>query len=79
MFCCMSRNLVFRFRTGANRRSCTQHASGASVRVTTSLNTYGAKADSLPREVWDGARPEKWRRLHPAKQPELTGRAAAEA
>jgi DNA (cytosine-5)-methyltransferase 1 len=25
----------------------------------------GAKADSLPREVWNGARPEKWRRLHP--------------
>jgi DNA (cytosine-5)-methyltransferase 1 len=25
----------------------------------------GAKADSLPREIWNGARPEKWRRLHP--------------
>jgi DNA (cytosine-5)-methyltransferase 1 len=25
----------------------------------------GAKADSLPKDVWDGARPEKWRRLHP--------------
>lgn len=25
----------------------------------------GAKADSLPKEVWNGARPEKWRRLHP--------------
>jgi DNA (cytosine-5)-methyltransferase 1 len=25
----------------------------------------GAKADSLPKSVWDGARPEKWRRLHP--------------
>lgn len=25
----------------------------------------GAKADSLPKEVWDGLRPEKWRRLHP--------------
>ncbi|WOH82124.1 DNA cytosine methyltransferase [Bradyrhizobium sp. BEA-2-5] len=25
----------------------------------------GAKADSLPKQVWDGARPEKWRRLHP--------------
>jgi len=25
----------------------------------------GAKADSLPRDVWNGARPEKWRRLHP--------------
>jgi len=25
----------------------------------------GAKADSLPKEVWDAARPEKWRRLHP--------------
>src|SRR5580658_922249 len=24
-----------------------------------------AKADSLPKDVWDGARPEKWRRLHP--------------
>lgn len=24
----------------------------------------GAKADSLPREIWDNARPEKWRRLH---------------
>ena len=28
----------------------------------------GAKADSLPKEVWDGARPEKWPRLDP-KQP----------
>jgi site-specific DNA-cytosine methylase len=25
----------------------------------------GAKADSLPPKVWNGARPEKWRRLHP--------------
>lgn len=25
----------------------------------------GAKADSLPKHIWDGARPEKWRRLHP--------------
>jgi len=25
----------------------------------------GAKGDSLPRHVWDGLRPEKWRRLHP--------------
>jgi len=25
----------------------------------------GAKADSLPIEIWNGARPEKWRRLHP--------------
>ena len=25
----------------------------------------GAKADSLPKDVWNGARPEKWRRLHP--------------
>ena len=25
----------------------------------------GAKADSLPAEIWNGARPEKWRRLHP--------------
>jgi len=31
----------------------------------------GAKADSLPKEVWDGARPEKWRRLHP-DQPAYT-------
>ncbi|MGH3760246.1 DNA cytosine methyltransferase [Actinophytocola sp.] len=27
----------------------------------------GAKADSLPPSVWNGARPEKWRRLHPDK------------
>jgi DNA (cytosine-5)-methyltransferase 1 len=27
----------------------------------------GAKADSLPKDVWDNARPEKWRRLHPDK------------
>lgn len=27
----------------------------------------GAKADSLPVEIWNGARPEKWRRLHPDK------------
>lgn len=27
----------------------------------------GAKANSLPKEVWDGTRPEKWRRLHPAE------------
>lgn len=25
----------------------------------------GAKADSLPKDVWNGARPEKWRRLDP--------------
>ena len=25
----------------------------------------GAKADSLPKKIWNGARPEKWRRLHP--------------
>lgn len=25
----------------------------------------GQKADSLPRHIWNGARPEKWRRLHP--------------
>jgi DNA (cytosine-5)-methyltransferase 1 len=27
----------------------------------------GLKADSLPKHVWDNARPEKWRRLHPEK------------
>lgn len=27
----------------------------------------GMKADSLPIEIWNGARPEKWRRLHPDK------------
>ena len=31
----------------------------------------GAKADSLPKEVWNGARPEKWRRLDP-DQPAYT-------
>lgn len=31
----------------------------------------GLKADSLPKEVWNGARPEKWRRLHP-DQPAYT-------
>ncbi|CCP11329.1 DNA (cytosine-5-)-methyltransferase [Stenotrophomonas maltophilia SKK35] len=25
----------------------------------------GKKADSLPKEIWNGKRPEKWRRLHP--------------
>jgi DNA (cytosine-5)-methyltransferase 1 len=25
----------------------------------------GLKGDSLPKDVWDGLRPEKWRRLHP--------------
>lgn len=25
----------------------------------------GLKADSLPKDVWNGRRPEKWRRLHP--------------
>lgn len=25
----------------------------------------GKKADSLPKHVWDNARPEKWRRFHP--------------
>ncbi|WPZ35519.1 DNA cytosine methyltransferase [Thalassobaculum sp. OXR-137] len=25
----------------------------------------GAKADSLPKEIWNGKRPEKWRRLDP--------------
>ncbi len=27
----------------------------------------GMKGDSLPKEIWNGMRPEKWRRLHPAK------------
>lgn len=27
----------------------------------------GAKGDSLPKDVWNGMRPEKWRRLHPDK------------
>jgi DNA (cytosine-5)-methyltransferase 1 len=25
----------------------------------------GQKADSLPKDIWNGKRPEKWRRLHP--------------
>jgi DNA (cytosine-5)-methyltransferase 1 len=32
-----------------------------------SLLAPGAKADSLPADIWNGARPEKWRRLHPDK------------
>ena len=32
-----------------------------------SLLEPGKKANSLPKSVWDGARPEKWRRLHPDK------------
>lgn len=31
------------------------------------LLVQGGKADSLPVENWNGARPEKWRRLHPDK------------
>lgn len=31
----------------------------------------GAKGDTLPKEVWDGARPEKWRRL-PTDRPAYT-------
>lgn len=30
-----------------------------------SLLQPGMKADSLPKEIWDNKRPEKWRRLHP--------------
>lgn len=30
-----------------------------------SLLKPGKKADSLPKTIWDGTRPEKWRRLHP--------------
>lgn len=30
-----------------------------------SLLEPGKKADSLPKDIWDGKRPEKWRRLHP--------------
>lgn len=30
-----------------------------------SLLEPGKKADSLPKDIWDNARPEKWRRLHP--------------
>ena len=30
-----------------------------------SLLRPGQKADSLPKKIWDGRRPEKWRRLHP--------------
>lgn len=36
-----------------------------------SLLRPGEKADSLPKKIWDGARPEKWRRLHP-DQPSYT-------
>ncbi|MDQ3834139.1 MAG: DNA cytosine methyltransferase [Actinomycetota bacterium] len=32
-----------------------------------SLLKPGKKANSLPESVWKGARPEKWRRLHPGK------------
>lgn len=31
-----------------------------------SLLKQGEKADSLPKEIWNGKRPEKWRRLHPS-------------
>lgn len=31
----------------------------------------GKKADSLPKDIWNGKRPEKWRRLHP-NQPAYT-------
>ena len=34
-------------------------------RALIALLAPGAKADSLPKRVWNGARPEKWRRLHP--------------
>lgn len=30
-----------------------------------SLLQPGMKADSLPKEIWNNKRPEKWRRLHP--------------
>lgn len=30
-----------------------------------SLLGQGMKADSLPKEIWNNKRPEKWRRLHP--------------
>lgn len=30
-----------------------------------SLLKPGMKADSLPKEIWNNKRPEKWRRLHP--------------
>ncbi|UVM05091.1 DNA cytosine methyltransferase [Pseudomonas laurylsulfatiphila] len=30
-----------------------------------SLLEPGKKANSLPKEIWDNKRPEKWRRLHP--------------
>ncbi len=30
-----------------------------------SLLEPGKKADSLPKEIWNNKRPEKWRRLHP--------------
>jgi DNA (cytosine-5)-methyltransferase 1 len=36
-----------------------------------SLLKPGEKADSLPKHIWDGTRPEKWRRLHP-KLPSYT-------
>jgi DNA (cytosine-5)-methyltransferase 1 len=36
-----------------------------------SLLKPGEKADSLPKHIWDGKRPEKWRRLHP-KLPSYT-------
>jgi DNA (cytosine-5)-methyltransferase 1 len=36
-----------------------------------SLLQPGEKADSLPKDIWNGKRPEKWRRLHP-KLPSYT-------
>jgi DNA (cytosine-5)-methyltransferase 1 len=52
---------------GGRRRLLNHHTKEIQERrkALIALLAPGAKADSLPKEIWDGARPEKWRRLDP--------------
>lgn len=56
-------------RAGGKRRLYNHHTKEmqAKRRHLISFLKPGAKADTLPVEIWNGARPEKWRRLHPDK------------
>lgn len=61
---------AYKERTAGGKRRLFNHHTKemqARRRHLISFLAPGAKADSLPKEIWDGARPEKWRRLHPEK------------
>lgn len=58
---------AYKLRVAGRRRLLNHHTKEiqARRRDLIALLAPGAKANSLPKKVWNGARPEKWRRLHP--------------